>query len=231
MQQAQAMDRAIQAIQEVATLTDRVILFHSASGKDSIALLDLLHPHFKEVVCVFMYTVKGLDHINRYIQWAQRKYPKARFIQIPHYGIYSYIKNGFFGCKRNEKQRLYTLEQLTDIVRQRTSINWVCYGFKQSDSLNRRLMLRTYRAEAINDKTHKFYPLSTYKNADVLEYIKQNDLITPEAYGGERQSSGSDITDIHYLLYLKRNFPQDLQKIFSVFPMAERLLFEYHKGE
>lgn len=225
------MDRALQAIQEVATLTDRVILFHSASGKDSIALLDLLHPHFKEVVCVFMYTVKGLDHINRYIQWAQRKYPKARFIQIPHYGIYSYIKNGFFGCKKNEKQRLYTLEQLTDIVRERTGINWACYGFKQSDSLNRRLMLRTYRAEAINDKTHKFYPLSTYKNADVLEYIKQNDLITPEAYGGERQSSGSDITDIHYLLYLKRNFPQDLQKIFSVFPMAERLLFEYHKGE
>lgn len=211
-------------------MTNRVILFHSGTGKDSIALLDLLHPHFKDIVCVFMYSVKGLDHIARYIQWSQRRYPKARFVQIPHYSTYSYIKNGFFGCKKNEKQRLYTLEQLTDIVRERTGIDWACYGFKQSDSLNRRLMLRTYRAEAINDKTHKFYPPSTYKNADVLEYIRRSDLITPEAYGGERQSSGSDITDIHYLLYLERNFPQDLQRIYEVYPMAERLLFEHDKG-
>lgn len=223
------LERAAKVIGQVAGLTDRAILFHSATGKDSIALLDLLHPHFREIVCVFMYTVKGLEHIGRYIQWAQRRYPKARFIQIPHYSTFSYIRNGFFGCERNEKQRLYTLEQLTDIVRERTGIDWACYGFKQSDSLNRRLMLRTYREEAINDKTRKFYPLSTYKNADVLEYIKRNDLITPEAYGGERQSSGSDITDIHYLLYLERNFPKDLQRIYAVYPMAERLLFEYHK--
>jgi len=90
-------------------------------------------------------------------------------------------------------------------------------------------MLRTYRDETINDKTRKFYPLSMYKNADVLEYIRQNDLITPEAYGGERQSSGSDITDIHYLLYLERNFPKDLQRIYEVYPMAERLLFEHKR--
>lgn len=225
------LEKATQAIREVATLTDRVMLFHSATGKDSIALLDLLHPHFKEIVCVFMYTVKGLNHIGRYIQWAQRRYPKARFIQVPHYSTYSYIKAGFFGCKRNEKQRQYTLEQLTDIVRQRTGIDWTCYGFKQSDSLNRRLMLRTYRDEAINDKTRKFYPLSTYKNADILEYISRNDLIRPEAYGGERQSSGSDITDIHYLLYLERHFPKDLQRIYVVYPMAERLVFEHHKRQ
>jgi len=205
------------------------MLFHSATGKDSIALLDLLHPHFKDIVCVFMYTVKGLGRIGRYIAWAQRRYPKATFIQIPHYSVFSYIKAGLFGCKKNEKQRLYTLEQLTDIVRKRTGIDWACFGFKQSDSLNRRLMLRTYRAETINDKTHKFYPLSTYKNADVLEYIKRHDLITPEAYGGERQSSGSDITDIHYLLYLERNFPKDLQRIYEVYPMAERLLFEHKR--
>lgn len=225
------LERATQAIREVAAQTDGVMLFYSATGKDSIALLDLMHPHFKEVVCVFMYTVKGLEHIGRYIQWAQRRYPKARFVQIPHYSTFSYVKNGFFGCKRNERQRLYTLEQLTDIVRERTGLEWVCYGFKQSDSLNRRLMLKTDRDEAINDKTHKFYPLSTYRNADVLEYIRQNDLITPEAYGGERQSSGSDITDILYLLYLERNFPQDLQRIYGVYPMAERLLFEHRRKE
>lgn len=224
------MRKAKEIIAEIATKTDRVVLFHSASGKDSIALLDLLHPYFKEIVCVFMYTVKDLEHINRYISWAVRKYEKAKFIQIPHYGIYSYIKVGFLGCRKNEKQRKYTLEQLTEIVRERTGIEWAIFGFKQSDSMNRRLMLRSYRMEGINDKTMKAYPLSSYKNSDVLRYIEESNLMRPERYGGEKQSAGADITDIHYLLYLKRNFPDDLRKIYNTFPMAERLVFEHEQN-
>lgn len=223
------MDEAIKVIREVATRTHKAILFHSASGKDSIALLDLMHPHFKEIVCVFMYTVKDLEHINRYIAWACRKYMNVRFIQIPHYGVYSYIKVGFFGCKKNEKQKKYTLEQLTDIVRERTGMDWAFFGFKQSDSMNRRLMLRGYKDEAINEKTMKAYPLSRYKNADVLRYIEENHLIHPESYGGEKQSAGADITDLFYLLYLRDNFPNDLQKVYNEFPMAERLIFEYEQ--
>lgn len=225
------MEKAIEIIRDIATRTDRVILFHSATGKDSIALLDLIHPHFREIVCVFMYTVKDLEHINRYIAWAERKYPKCRFIQIPHYGVYSYIKVGFMGCKMNPKQRKYTLAELNEIVRERTGIDWTFLGFKQSDSMNRRLMLRGYDKEAICEKSRKAYPLSTYKNADVLAYIERNHLITPEAYGGEHQSSGSDINDIHYLLWLRDNFPNDLKKIYDFFPMVERHLFDYDNGK
>jgi sulfate adenylyltransferase subunit 2 len=61
------MKKAIDIIKTIAERTDRVILFHSASGKDSIALLDLISPYFKEIVCVYMYVVKDLSHINRYI--------------------------------------------------------------------------------------------------------------------------------------------------------------------
>lgn len=223
------MKKATSIIEKVASLTERAVLFHSASGKDSIALLDLMHPHFKEIVCVFMYTVKDMEHINRYISWATRKYPKARFIQIPHYSVYSYIKVGFLGCEKNEKQRKYTLEQLTSIIRERTGISWAFFGFKKSDSLNRRLMLQGYEDEAINRKTEKCYPLSFYKNSDILRYIEDNNLMRPESYGGEHQSAGCDITDIHYLLYLKRNFPNDLKKLFSTYPMAERILFDYEQ--
>lgn len=220
---------ATSAIKKVASETDRAILFHSASGKDSIALLDLMHPHFKEIVCVFMYTVKDMEHIGRYIGWATRKYDNARFVQIPHYSVYSYIKVGFLGCDKNPKQRKYTLEQLTDEVRKRTGVTWAFYGFKQSDSLNRRLMLRGYEEEAINRKTEKCYPLSRYKNPDILRYIEDNNLMRPESYGGEHQSAGCDISDLHYLLYLRENFPKDLQRLFAAYPLAERILFEHDK--
>ena len=102
------MQQAINIIKQIAGQTDKVILFHSASGKDSIALLDLLHPYFNKIVCVYMYVVKDLEHINRYISYAQNKYPKARFIQVPHYAVYSYIKTGFMGCAKNPKQKKYS---------------------------------------------------------------------------------------------------------------------------
>lgn len=219
------LNQAQEIIEQLKQKTSKVVLFHSMSGKDSIALLNLLYPHF-EVTCIFMYVVKDLQHINRYINYINSKYPKAKIIQIPHFGVYSYIKSGYLGHKQNPKQKQYNLSELTDIVRERTGIEWAVFGFKQSDSMNRRLMLRTYENEAINEKNKKAYPLSKYKNKDILHYIQQNNLITPESYG-QSQSSGTSISDINYLLFLREKFPEDLKKIFAEYPLAERKLYEY----
>lgn len=225
------LERAKQVIEEVAKQTDEILLFHSLSGKDSITLLDLCYPRFKRVVCVFMYIVKGLDHIEEYYKYAKMKYPDVEFIQVPHYALYSYIKYGFMGCRQNPKQRLWNLSDIAEKVKAQTGIEWTCYGFKQSDSLNRRIMLRTYKDgyEAINWKSKKFYPLSTYHNADIKKYIAKEHLKTPEAYGGKTQSQGTDITDLNYHIYLKRHYPQDLEKIYEVFPMTRVVLLDGEK--
>lgn len=220
------MDKAINIIEQLSKQTDRVILFHSASGKDSIALLDLMSPYFKEIICVYMYVVKDLLHINRYINYACKKYANVEFVQIPHFAVYSYRRSGYMGCVKNKKQKQYSMAQLTDIVCDKYKIEWSFFGFKQSDSMNRRLMLRTYKNEAINEAKKKCYPLSTYKNSDVLNYIDKRNLIKPEKYGSS-QSAGTNITDMNYLLWLRSNFPADLKKIIEEYPMVERLLFEH----
>lgn len=220
------LTRANQIIEQIAQKTNKVILFHSMSGKDSIALLHLLYPHFDQITCVFMYVVKDLEHIARYMHYINKKYPKARIIQIPHFAVFSYIKTGHLGHRQNEKQRLYNLSDLTDNIREKTAIEWAFFGFKQSDSMNRRVMLRTYQEQAINEKNKKVYPLSTYKNNDIIEYIKAEKLITPEKYGNS-QSSGTDINDLNYLLFLRNHFPNDLKKVIAEFPLVERKLYEY----
>nr|DAS17152.1 MAG TPA: phosphoadenosine-phosphosulfate reductase [Caudoviricetes sp.] len=217
---------AQQVIEQIAQKTNKVILFHSMSGKDSIALLHLLYPHFDQITCVFMYVVKDLEHIARYMHYINKKYPKARIIQIPHFAVFSYIKTGHLGHRQNEKQRLYNLSDLTDNIREKTAIEWAFFGFKQSDSMNRRVMLRTYQELAINEKNKKVYPLSTYKNNEIIEYIKAEKLITPEKYGNS-QSSGTDINDLNYLLFLRNHFPNDLKKVIAEFPLVERKLYEY----
>ena len=143
------MKEAINVIRKIAAITDKAVLFHSATGKDSIALLDLMHPYFKEILCVYMYVVKDMEHINKYIGWAQRHYPKARFIQTPHFANYNEIRLGYLGCKQNPNQKLYSLSDLTDIVRVRYNIEWAFFGFKMSDSFKRRLMLRNYTPDKL----------------------------------------------------------------------------------
>ena len=220
------MRKAIGIIKAIACKTDRVILFHSASGKDSIALLNLIAPYFKEIVCVYMYIIKDLSHINRYINYACNKYPNVKYVQIPHFAVYSYRRTGHMGCEQNDKQKLYRMAQLTDIVRERYDIDWAFFGFKQSDSMNRRLMLRTYEMNGINEAQKKCYPLSEYKNSDVLAYIDKEGLVKPEKYG-KSQSSGTDITDVNYLLFLRDKFKDDLRKVIHEYPLVERKPFEY----
>lgn len=229
----QELKRAREIIDDVSKETDSILLFHSLSGKDSIVLLDLCYKKFKRVIVVFMYLVKDLEHIMRYYNYAKTKYPKIEFVQVPHYALFNYIKTGYMGIKQNTKQRQWTLSDITDKLREKIGVEWACYGFKQSDSLNRRLMLRSYTdgKEAINWKTKKFYPLSTYRNKEIMDFILDHRLKNPEVCGTNKQSSGVDIEDVAYQKYLKELFPEDLEKIYKVFPMARIVMLKANNKE
>ena len=229
----QELKRAREIIDDVSKETDSILLFHSLSGKDSIVLLDLCYKKFKRVIVVFMYLVKDLEHIMRYYNYAKAKYPNIEFVQVPHYALFNYIKTGYMGIKQNTKQRQWTLSDITDKLREKIGVEWACYGFKQSDSLNRRLMLRSYTdgKEAINWKTKKFYPLSTYRNKEIMDFILDHRLKNPEVCGTNKQSSGVDIEDVAYQKYLKELFPEDLEKIYKVFPMARVVMLKANNRE
>ena len=220
------LTKTIDSIKKVAAQTDHLILFHSGAGKDSIALLDLCYPYFQNVTCVYMYIVKDLVHIKKYIDWAKGKYPGIEFIELPHYALSSYIKTGHMGIKKDLKQKLFSLADINERARLMIGSEWTIYGFKQSDSMNRRLMLRTYEDNIINNHTKKAYPLSHWRNKDVLKYIKMKRLINPIAYG-VAQSQGTAIDDKDFVLWCYRNYPGDYQKIIKTFPEAEVIVFEH----
>ena len=220
------MRYAIECIRSIAKKTDRAILFHSGTGKDSIALLDLCYPHFKKLVCVYMYMVKDLEHVNKYILWAKSKYPEVDFIEVPHYALSQYRRDGILGCAKDPSQRVYQLSDIIKMVKRNTGIDWAIIGFKQSDSLNRRLMLRGYTDEMVNESTNNAYPLSKYKNKDVETYIKHKKLIPPLKYG-DGQSQGTSVGNIPFLLFCKTYYPQDYEKVKADFPLVEKVLFDY----
>lgn len=215
-------ERTYRTIDAVRKHSDSAIVFCSL-GKDSLVTLDLIYHRFNRIVCVFMYFVPNLEHIDRFINWVKTRYPKVEFMQVPHWNL-SYILRAGLYCVPNPKVKLIKLADVIKAIRLKTGIEYTFLGMKKADGMNRRLMLKGYEHE---DYIHNgcAYPLSDWTQKDVLAYMRQNNLPQPVRYS-LKASSGAGF-NIDCFLWLRENFPNDLQKIYKTFPMSERIIFEY----
>lgn len=191
-------------------------------GKDSLVTLDLVYPHFERVVCVFMYFVKDLDHINGWIRWVKKKYPKVEFMQIPHWNL-TYILRGGLYCVPNPKVKLWNLSKTIEALRLKTNCYYVFLGMKKADGMNRNLMLKGYESNGYENKG-LVYPLASWTQKDVLAYMKQKRL--PQSVRYSSKAGGGVGFSKETFTWLEKHYPQDLEKIYKVFPMSERILFE-----
>ena len=151
------IETANMVIENIRQKSNSCILFCSL-GKDSLVLLDMLYPKFDRVVCVFMYFVKDLEHINRWINWVKNRYPKIEFMQVPHWKLTYILRSGLY-CVPNPKIKLVKLADVCKAMRLKTGIDYVFLGMKKADGMNRRLMLNTYD-EYVNN--FNVYPLADF---------------------------------------------------------------------
>jgi len=219
-------DATQKSIAAIRQKSDEAILFCSF-GKDSLVLLDMLYPKFKRLICVFMYFVKGLNHIDRWINWAKSKYPGIEVVQIPHWNL-SYILRAGLYCVPQPKIKLIKLADIAKSMRIKFGIDYVFLGMKKADGMNRRLMLNGYKDNDYENNGF-VYPLAEWNQRDVLAYMKQRNLPEPVRYS-LKASSGVGFS-LDCMLWMEKNSPQDLQRIYKVFPMAERILWEHHNKQ
>ena len=206
---------------ELVSLTDSVILFHSGLGKDSIALMDILYKKGLKVQPIIMNMVDDLEQIQRYVAHTEKKY-NVKFIQVMHPVKCSYIKQGYMGIEKDEKQILSTIGKVAERVCKETKTPYSVYGFKKVDGLNRRIMLNEIN-NGIFYKTNKCYPLGDWLNKEVFAYKKANKLIQPIRIDN-RPSFDIMIDDYNYLSWCKKNYYNDYLKIINDFPEAEAII-------
>lgn len=216
------MQQTQKSIDAIAEQSDSVMLFCSL-GKDSLVLLDLIAPRFKRIVCVFMYFVQGLEHIDRYARWVRARYPNVEWVEIPHWNLTYIFRVGMF-CTPIPKQRLMKLADVVKVMQERYGIYYTFLGMKKADSMNRRLMLKGYEASQYENKG-LVYPLADWTQKDVLAYMKLNDLPMPVRYS--KDASGGLGFNLECYLWMRENAPKDLERVLQVFPTSERILFEY----
>lgn len=195
-------------------------------GKDSLVLLDLIYPKFDRIVCVFMYFVEGLEHIERWIKWVKARYPKIELVQVPHWNLTYILRSGMY-CVANPKIKPLKLADVVKAMQLKYGIYYTFLGMKKADGMNRRLMLKSYEANRYENKG-LCYPLADWNQKDILAYMKQHNLPEPVRYGN-KASNGIGF-NLDCFLWLRKNYPRDLQRIIKAFPMSERILFEYDNG-
>ena len=219
-------ESANKTIATVRSLSDSAIVFCSL-GKDSLVTLDMVYGKFERIVCVFMYFVPQLEHIERWVNWCKSRYPKVEFMQVPHWNL-SYILRGGLYCVPNPKVNLIKLADVIKAIRLKTGIKYVFLGMKKADGMNRRLMLKGFEA---NDYVNNLqaYPLADWTQKDVLSYMKMRGIPEPIRYS-LKASSGTGF-NLDCFLWLRENYPQDLQKIYRTFPLSERILWEYDQKQ
>ncbi len=211
-------------VKRIADQTKECIVFLSL-GKDSLAVLDLVYPHFDRIVCIFMYFVKDLDHIDRWAKWAQYKYPKIEFEQIPHWNLSYILRAGYF-CIPNPSVKKMTLSGAVKAARQRHGIYYCFLGMKKADGMNRCLMLKGCKDNFYENKG-LVYPVAEWTQKDIITYLRQKQIPSPIRYT-TKSSGGGVACDLPTFLYLQENYPQDLEKIYQVFPFSRKILFEYN---
>ena len=120
------------------------------------------------------------------------------------------------------------LADVAKSIRLKYGMEYCFLGMKKADGMNRRLMLKGYEENGYENNGF-VYPLADWTQKDILAYMKQRNLPEPIRYS-LKASSGIGFNE-DCLLWMRKNYPQDLEKIYRVFPMAERVLFEYDRKQ
>lgn len=216
------LETAYDTIDFVRQQTNEICIFLSL-GKDSLVTLDMCYGKFDRIVCVFMYWVKGLGHIQRWINWVKARYPRIEFYEIPHWNLSYLLRSGLY-CAPQPKVKLIKLADVFKAVRKNYNVEWVFLGMKIADGMNRNLMLKRFANQHYTNN-QQAYPLALMNQREVLAYCKQHNIPEPIRYGGKASSGLGFSTEC--LLWMYNNYPQDLELVYNCFPYARRVLFEH----
>jgi len=201
-------------------LTDAIIVGVSC-GKDSAATLDVCSRHFLNVHAYFMYLVKGLEFQEKYLCYLEGKYGIS-IMRIPHWNLSAMFK---YGWLRNHSESMMSvpLIKLIDAesyVKEKLSCEWIAYGHRAQESLERNAMLK--KNGGIDLKGKRVYPLTFWSKKHVVKYLDKNKIPLAPEYRFLGRSFGAFLEP--QLLVIKQHWPNDSDKIKEVFPYVEAII-------
>lgn len=189
-----------------------------SGGKDSWAVLELAVRVWgkSNVHCYNQYIVPDLECELAEFRKVTRRY--GIFVRrFPHPSLQAALRAGQLQPVPTAFRRKMQYVDLYELVRDITGSDWILFGHRMDESLQRRAMIRS--SHGIIPHLRKAYPLWNWKSGDVFHFLKQCGIPAPEQYT-EDDTTGLTLS-ANTLLYLRDKHPSDYAKIIAVFPLAE----------
>jgi 3'-phosphoadenosine 5'-phosphosulfate sulfotransferase (PAPS reductase)/FAD synthetase len=222
---ARRREPKMQAIRDLASLSTRCIVGVSG-GKDSVAVLELLHEHGIKPFGFFLFMVPGLRVQRDYLDYLRRRYD-MEIVAWPHPDLAAFVRNGRY-CTALPTMPQLSFREVVEAARVRFGVEWLATGEKKQDSLQRRAMMSAWGN--IQVARHRAFPLAEWVQRDVFAYLKHRGVVLAPDYGLFGHSLANPTTP-ESLVPLRDRYPDDYARILRYYPFAEASAVRHDAAE
>jgi predicted phosphoadenosine phosphosulfate sulfurtransferase len=99
-------------------------------------------------------------------------------------------------------------------------------GMRAAESFNRRKFFE--KRKGIDQDGFKIYPIYDWKKGDVLQFLADNKIPLSDDYAIWNRSY--DGMKYQFLFGVKKNYPNDWNRLLEYFPLLELELFRYEQN-
>jgi phosphoadenosine phosphosulfate reductase len=191
------------------------LLVAYSGGKDSLVVMDLCVRAGRKLSAYMLCFLPGMDYAAHWCEYARRRWGvEVRQYQDPN--TIRLLRAGRFRLNPMNVVAI-TSREVEALARRESGCEWIGYGYKAVDSIDRRVMLKTW-PDGIHEGWKKFAPVAGWRHADVLAYLSRRRIdIPPTVKAG---MSGIGLGPFS-LAFMRANWPGDYRRIIEVFPFAE----------
>lgn len=162
-----------------------------------------------------MYFLPGMDYTAYWCEFAERRWA-VRVRQYQHWNTAYYLRRGVF--REPLDVASVSIGDIEYAVREDSGLDWIGYGYKKIDSLQRRGFLTKEWPRGLNAKRKAFTLIGGWNNTEVRAYLSRQRIPIPGIDG--KRSTGISLTP-ECLEWLRDEWPDDYRRVLKVFPYAE----------
>lgn len=214
--------------EDISRLSCGVCILGFSRGKDSIAAWLYLRNFFTRIIPFHVASVPHLRFVDSSLDYYEEFF-KTSIIRYMDGDCLKALSCLCFQPIEDESDidamELYGYSKHDIIAGIKRELNipnaWCAFGINATDSIDRRIYVN--KCHGRHDDLKTFYPCYSWTGAQIIDYIKANNVKLPQDYLLAKRTFAG-IPNVRHLQKMKELMPDDFERIKLMFPFIEARL-------